>query len=74
MTITNTKNNTALVIKYVNGQNQDGTPKTQSQKFSNISGTSTDEEIYNLGMVIGAILVSEPTEIKKLDNYTLNEG
>ena len=74
MAITNTKNNTALVIKYVNGQNQDGTPKTQSQKFSKISGASTDEEIYNLGMVIGAILVSEPTEIKKLDDYTLNEG
>lgn len=74
MTITNTKNNTALVIKYVNGQNQDGTHKTQSQKFSKISESSTDEEIYNLGMVIGAILVSEPTEIKKLDDYTLNEG
>jgi len=74
MAITNTKNNTALVIKYIKGQNQDGSPKIQSQKFSKVSGTATDEEIYNLGVVIGSVLISEPTEIKKLDDYTLNEG
>ncbi|MFR1709298.1 MAG: DUF1659 domain-containing protein [Clostridium sp.] len=73
MAITNIKNDTALVIKYVNGENQDGSPKIQSQKFSKISGTSTDEEIYNLGLLIGAVLINEPTEIKKLDDYTLNE-
>ena len=73
MAITNIKNDTALVIKYVNGENQDGSPKIQRQKFSKISGTSTDEEIYNLGLLIGAVLINEPTEIKKLDDYTLNE-
>jgi len=74
MAITNTKNNTALVIKYTKGQNQDGSPKIQSQKFSKVSGSATDEEVYNLGLVIGSVLISEPTEIKKLDDYTLNEG
>jgi len=74
MAITNTKNNTALVIKYTKGQNQDGSPKIQSQKFSKISGSATDEEVYNLVLVIGSVLISEPTEIKKLDDYTLNEG
>jgi len=74
MAITNTKNNTALVIKYTKGQNQDDSPKIQSQKFSKVSGSATDEEVYNLGIVIGSVLISEPTEIKKLDDYTLNEG
>ncbi|GEM_PF-292116 len=89
MAITNTKNNTALVIKYTKGQNQDGSPKIQSQRFSKVSGSAIDEEVYNLGIVsgsaideevynlgivIGSVLISEPTEIKKLDDYTLNEG
>jgi hypothetical protein len=74
MAITNTKNNTALVIKYTKGQNQDGSPKFQIQKFSKISVAATDEEVYNLGVLIGSVLISEPTEIKKLDDYTLNQG
>ena len=47
--------------------------KLKVKNFQN-KWASTDEEIYNLGIVIGAILISEPTEIKKLDDYTLNEG
>jgi hypothetical protein len=73
VTITSIKNNTALVIKYLNGQNQDGTPKIQIQKFSKVNESSTNEEIHNLGVIIGAVLVSEPTEIKRLDDYTLDE-
>lgn len=73
MAITSIKNNTALVIKYSKGQNQDGSPKIQSQKFSKVNESSTNEEIHNLGVIIGAVLVSEPSEIKKLDDYTLNE-
>lgn len=74
MAITNTKNSTALVIKYAKGQNEDGSPKIQSQKFSKLNRSATDEQIYNLGAIIGAVLISKPTEIKKLDDYSLNQG
>jgi len=73
MAITNTKNSTALVIKFENGKKEDGTPKIASQKFSKVSGIATDEAIYNMGAAMGAVLISEPTEIKKLDDYSLNQ-
>ncbi len=74
MAVSNIKNNTALVIRFEKGQNLDGSPKIASQKFSNVSATATDEEIYAVGAAIGAVLLSEPTEIKKIDDFTLSEG
>lgn len=33
MAVSNIKNSTALVLRFENGQNLDGTPKVVSQKF-----------------------------------------
>ncbi len=74
MAVSNIKNNTALVIRFEKGQNLDGSPKVTSQKFSNVSATATNDEIYAVGVAIGAVLISEPVEIKKVDDFTLTEG
>lgn len=74
MAVTNIKNSTALVVKFENGKKEDGTPKIASQKFSKVTGIATDTAIYNMGAAIGAVLISEPVEIKKLDDYSLNQA
>ncbi|MEG2289343.1 MAG: DUF1659 domain-containing protein [Clostridium sp.] len=73
MAITNIKNSTALVLKYEDGKKEDGSPKIASQKFSNVSGVATNEAIYNIGALMGVVLKNPPVEIKKLDDYSLNQ-
>lgn len=74
MAVSNIKNNTALVLRFEKGENQDGTPKVVSQKFSNINPSSNDESIYAIGEAIGEILVNIPMEIKKIEDYTLTSS
>ena len=74
MAVSNIKNGTALVIRFEKGTNLDGTPRVVSQKFSSINGAATDAEIYGIGAAIGGILISQPTEIRKVDDYTLSQG
>lgn len=70
----NIKNNTSLVIRFTKGQNVDGSPKAVSQKFSNVSTTATDDQILAIGTVIGKVLISDPIEIKKVEDFSLSEG
>lgn len=74
MAVSNIKNSTALVIRFEKGQNLDGSPKIASQKFSRINGSATDEELFTVGAAIGAVLISEPVELKRLEDYSLVQG
>lgn len=71
MAVTNIKNSTALLIRFEKGQNLDGSPKVASQKFSRINSVATDQELFTLGAAIGAVLISEPVELRKIDDFTL---
>jgi len=73
MAITSTKMKSSMVIKYVNGQKENGDPKVDSQKFS-VSGTATDEQLFNTAVLIGNLTVNEPTEIRKIEEFAINEG
>ena len=72
MTITSTKMKSSMVIRYVNGQKENGDPKVDSQKFS-VSGTATDEQLFNTAMLMGKLTTNEPTEIRKIEEFGLNE-
>lgn len=74
MAVSNIKNSTSLLIRFEKGQNLDGSPKVVSQKFSRISNGATDEHLFAVGAAIGAVLISEPVELKKIDDFTLIEG
>ena len=73
MAITSTKMKSSMVIKYVNGEKENGDPKFDSQKFS-VSGTATDEQLFNTAVLMGKLTVNEPTEIRKLEEFSLNEA
>ena len=73
MAIISTKMKSSMVLKYVNGVKEDGKPKVDSQKFS-VSGTATDEQLFNTSVLIGNLTVNEPTEIRKIEEYGLNEA
>lgn len=73
MAITSTKMKSSMVIKYVNGQKENGDPKVDSQKFS-VSGTATDEQLFNTAVLMGKLTVNEPTEIRKLEEFALNQA
>jgi hypothetical protein len=73
MAITSTKMKSSMVIKYVNGEKENGDPKLDSQKHS-VKGTATDEQLYNTAVLMGKLTVNEPTEIRKLEEFSLNEA
>ena len=73
MAITSTKMKSSMVLKYVNGVKEDGKPKVDSQKFS-VSGTATDEQLFNTAVLMGKLTVNEPTEIRKLEEFGLNQA
>jgi len=60
--ITSTKMKSSMVLKYVNGVKEDGNPKVDSQKVS-VSGTATDEQLFNTAVLIGNLTVNEPTGV-----------
>lgn len=72
MAITSTKMKSSMVIKYVNGQKENGDPKVDSQKFS-VSGTATDEQLFNTAVLMGKLTVNEPTEVRKIEEFGLNQ-
>ena len=71
MAVSNIKNSTALVIRFEKGQNLDGTPKITSQKYSKINKAATDEQLFEVGAAIGAVLISFPVELKRVDDFSL---
>lgn len=71
MAVSNIKNSTALVIRFEKGQNLDGTPKITSQKYSKINKAATDEQLFEVGSAIGAVLISFPVELKRVDDFSL---
>jgi len=71
--ITSTKMKSSMVIKYVNGQKEDGSPKVDSQKFS-VSGLATDDQLFNTAVLIGNLTVNEPTEVRKIEEFGLNQA
>jgi len=73
MAITSTKMKSSMVIKYVNGQKENGDPKVDSQKFS-VSGTATDEQLFNTAVLMGKLTINEPTEIRKIEEFGLNQA
>lgn len=73
MAITSTKIKSSMVIKYVNGQKENGDPKVDSQKFS-VSGTATDEQLFNTAVLMGKLTVNEPTEVRKIEEFGLNQA
>ncbi|MEG1285295.1 MAG: DUF1659 domain-containing protein [Romboutsia sp.] len=73
MSVTNILNSKAMAIYFQDGKKEDGKPNIVSQKFSAVSGQATDEAIYNMAAAIGAVKISEPVEIKKLEDYSLNQ-
>jgi len=73
MAITSTKMKSSMVIKYVNGQKENGDPKVDSQKFS-ISGTATDEQLFNTAVLMGKLTINEPAEIRKIEEFGLNQA
>lgn len=72
MAITSTKMKSSMVLKYVNGQKENGDPKVDSQKFS-VSGTATDEQLFNTAVLMGKLTVNEPTEVRKIEEFGLNQ-
>lgn len=72
MAITSTKMKSSMVIKYVNGQKENGDPKVDSQKFS-VSGTATDEQLFSTAVLMGKLTVNEPTEVRKIEEFGLNQ-
>lgn len=73
MAITSTKMKSSMVIKYVNGEKENGDPKFDSQKHS-VKATATDEQLYNTAVLMGKLTVNEPAEIRKLEEFSLNEA
>lgn len=71
MAVSNIKNSTALVIRFEKGQNLDGTPKITSQKYSKINKAATDDHLFEVGAAIGAVLISFPVELKRVDDFSL---
>lgn len=74
MAVSNIKNSTALVIRFEKGENLNGTPRIASQKYSKINKDATDEALHEVGAAIGAVLISTPVEIKKVDDFSLIQG
>lgn len=70
MAVVSSKVLSQLQIKYNNGQNVDGTPKVDSQKIK-VNKDVTDEKLFELGKLISGILVSQATEIGKIENSGL---
>lgn len=70
MAVVSSKVLSQLQIKYNNGQNVDGTPKVDSQKIK-VNKDVTDEKLFEFGKLISGILVSQATEIGKIENSGL---
>lgn len=73
MAVSNTKNSTALVLRFEKGQNLDGTPKIVNQKYSRMNKAATDEDLFTVGAAIGEVLISYPVEVKRVDDFSLIE-
>ncbi|MEG0563178.1 MAG: DUF1659 domain-containing protein [Clostridium sp.] len=73
MSVTNVLNSKTMAIYFEDGKKIDGTPNIVSQRFSSVSGQASDAAIYNMAVVIGAVKISAPVEIKKLEDYSLNQ-
>lgn len=74
MAVSNIKNSTALVVRFEKGENLNGTPKIVTQKYSSIDKAATDEELYQIGSAIGAVLTSYPVEFKRVEDFSIIEG
>lgn len=70
MAVVSSKVLSQLQIKYNNGQNVDGAPKVDSQKIK-VNKDVTDEKLFEFGKLISGILVSQATEIGKIENSGL---
>ena len=70
MAVVSSKVLSQLQIKYNNGQNVDGTPKVDSQKIK-VNKDVTDEKLFEFGKLISGILISQATEIGKIENSGL---
>ena len=59
-----------LQLKYNFGENQDGTPKTVSQRLK-VNASASDEVLYGLAGLVGAVLASPLTKIEKIDTSSV---
>ena len=69
-TISAHKQNAAMQLKYSKGQNLNGTPKMVNQKIY-VNREATDEKIYELGMLMEKLLVSELITVDKIETSAL---
>lgn len=74
MAITLQDKTVKLGVGYVNGFTASGTLKVKYQKFGNINPAATDLQLLNLAHQIGQVLIAEPSDVKKYEEYSMVQG
>lgn len=63
----------SLILKYQNGEDDLGSPKFSTQRFSNVKVDAEDEKLYEVGQALGSLLVTKVNSIEKEDKFNFVE-
>lgn len=72
MTVSETKNPSALKIKFDCGLNDDGKTIVKSRTFSNVADNATSQDILDVANALIGLQNHDVLEILKVDNTILN--
>ena len=72
MTVSETKNPSALKIKFDCGLNDDGKTIVKSRTFSNVADNATSQDILDVANALIVLQNHDVLEILKVDNTILN--
>lgn len=67
MAVNSVKLKSTLVIQYVDGVDKEGKDIIKSQRFNNVKVSATDENIYDVGNILGSLLTVPIVGVLKED-------
>lgn len=67
MAVNSVKLKSTLVIQYVDGVDKEGKDIIKSQRFNNVKVSATDENIYDVGNILGSLLIVPIVGVLKED-------
>ncbi len=72
--INSTNIKSALVIKYLGGQDENGKDIFRTQRFSNVKPAALDEDVFGVATALGTLLeISSVEVLRENDNLIVNE-